>query len=226
VYSFSNCSTGNKKMLVHLFDHITFSLTKPERKEINQLIEAQYHLPFSYPDVGATRDMHPDETEFLSSPYRINHHRVRLGCGEDAYLRAKEALRKWAMFRLKWVEFCWPDVTLKPGINIAILGQVKQVWFLNVSRIVYCLDEDGPKSRFGFGTGTLPGHVVRGEERFVVEWDRKDGGVWYELLSFSQESHPIVAVSGNLHAAQKRFAQESGGAMVRFMREGKILPWA
>jgi uncharacterized protein (UPF0548 family) len=213
-------------MLIHLFDRIACSITKPQRAEINQLIDAQDHLPFSYPDVGSTRDMHPDKTEFLSKQYRINHHRVRLGCGEEAYIRAKEAFQQWAMFRLEWVQFCWPETPLEPGANIAILGRVKRVWFLNVSRVVYCLDEQGPISRFGFGTGTLPGHVVRGEERFVVEWDQKDGGVWYELLSFSQESHPIINVSGELHAAQRRFARESGGAMIRFMRQGDIMPWA
>ncbi len=193
---------------------------------ITRFIKPQQHLPISYPDVGYTRDMHPDETEFLSKRYRINHHRVRLGHGEEAYLRAKEAFRQWAMFSLQWVEFCWPETTLEPGNNIAILGQVKQVWFLNVSRLVYCIDEDGPVARFGVGAGTLPGHVVCGEERFIIEWDKHEGGVWYELLSFSHESHPIVSFSGDLHAAQKRFARESGGAMVKFMRSGKIMPWA
>lgn len=186
----------------------------------------QLHLPFSYPEVGMTRDLHPDETEFLDKQYRINHHRVRLGCGEDAYLRAKEAFRKWVMFRLDWVELCWPESPQEPGANIAILGRVKKVWLLNVSRVVYCLDEEGPVTRFGFGAGTLPGHAGCGEERFIIEWDRSEGGVWYEILSFSHESHPIVSASGELHAAQRRFARESGGAMVRFMRQGHILPWA
>jgi uncharacterized protein (UPF0548 family) len=214
-------------MLIQLFDRITLSIAKPQRQEIAKLIEAQRLLPFSYPDVGATRNLHPDETEFLEKQYHINHHRVRLGCGEECYLRAKEAFRKWVMFRLKWVEFCWPEIELEPGANIAILGQVKQVWFLNVSRVVYSLDEEEANiSRFGFGAGTLPGHVVRGEERFIIEWDKKEGGVWYELLSFSQESHPIVGLAGELHGAQKRFAQESGGAMIRYMRQGGILPWA
>jgi uncharacterized protein (UPF0548 family) len=213
-------------MLIHLFDRINFSIAKPQRKDIKRLIEAQNGLPFSYPDVGSTKHLHPDETEFLSNRYRINHHRVRLGYGEEAFLRAKEAFRQWAMFRLKWVEFCSPEATLEPGTSVAILGQVKQVWFLNVSRLVYSIDEDGPITRFGFGAGTLPGHVVCGEERFVLEWDKKEGGVWYELLSFSHESHPIINVGGELHSAQKRFARESGGAMVKFMRQGKILPWA
>ena len=214
-------------MLVNLFDRITFSITKPQRNEINRLITAQGSLPYSYPEIGASRDLHPDTMEFSHLPYRINHHRVRLGCGEDAFLRAREAMENWVMFRLNWIEFCWPETPLQAGANIAILGRVKQVWFFNVSRIVYRIDEeDGHITRFGFGAGTLPGHVVRGEERFMVEWDQKEGGVWYELLSFSQESHPIVTVSGGLHAAQKRFAGESGGAMINFMRQGDIMPWA
>ncbi len=130
------------------------------------------------------------------------------------------------MFRLDWIQLCWPETVLASGADVAILGHVKKVWFLNVSRIVYILDEEGPLTRFGFGAGTLPGHAVRGEERFLVEWDREEGGVWYEILSFSKESHPIVGVVGELRAAQRRFARESGGTMIRFMRQGHIQPWA
>ena len=213
-------------MLIQLFDKISFSIDKPKREDIDKLIESQQSLAFSYPEVGSSRDLHPDETEFLNKKYRINHHRVRLGCGEAAYARAKVAFQMWAMFRLDWVQFCWEQSPMEPGVNIAVLGCLKRVWFLNVSRIVYCVDEPGPVARFGFGTGTLPGHAVCGEERFIIEWDQKEGSVWYEMLSFSQESHPIVKISGELHAAQKKFMRESGGAMIRFMREGQILPWA
>ena len=46
-------------MLLNLFDQIVFSLTKPGREEINQLIAVQNKLPFSYAEVGASRELLP-----------------------------------------------------------------------------------------------------------------------------------------------------------------------
>src|SRR5262245_46391050 len=43
-----------------------------------------------------------------------------------------------------------------------------------------------PVNRHGFASGTLPAHAESGEERFIVEWDRADGGVWYDILAFSR----------------------------------------
>ncbi len=47
-------------------------------------------------------------------------------------------------------------------------------------------------SRFGFAYGTLPGHVESGEERFLVEWDRGDDAVWYDILAFSRPNHVLT----------------------------------
>lgn len=44
---------------------------------------------------------------------------------------------------------------------------------------------DGTKKKFGFAYGTLPIHVERGEERFLIEWNLKTNEVFYEILSFS-----------------------------------------
>jgi uncharacterized protein (UPF0548 family) len=43
-----------------------------------------------------------------------------------------------------------------------------------------------PVKRHGFAYGTLPGHAESGEEWFLVEWDRTDGGVCYDILAFSR----------------------------------------
>ncbi len=33
--------------------------------------------------------------------------------------------------------------------------------------------------RYAFAHGCLNGHLLAGEERFCVEWDRSDGSVWW-----------------------------------------------
>src|SRR6185436_6673895 len=68
--------------------------------------------------------------------------------------------------------------------------------------------------RFGFAYGTLPDHIERGEERFLIEWDRKDDSVWYDILAFSQPRHPLVRLGAPVaRLMQKRFARDSISAM-------------
>ena len=50
-----------------------------------------------------------------------------------------------------------------------------------LGRIVRMIDAHGVVEEFGFAYGTLPGHVLSGEERFEVRWDRRGGSVWYDL---------------------------------------------
>ena len=78
------------------------------------------------------------------------------------------------------------------------------------------MDEEGPVTRFGFANGTLPGHAGVGEERFLVEWDRATGEVWYDILAFSRPQR-FLARSGYRYMrwVQKRFGRESAAAMRR-----------
>ena len=83
-------------------------------------------------------------------------------------------------------------------------------------RIVHVVRETGPVARFGFAYGTLPDHAGTGEERFLVEWDRASGEVWYDILAFSRPRW-LVARLGYpcMRRLQKRFGRESAAAMVR-----------
>jgi uncharacterized protein (UPF0548 family) len=88
------------------------------------------------------------------------------------------------------------------------------VWWLNACRIVYAVDEMGPVCRFGFAYGTLPGHAESGEERFLVEWDRADDDVWYDIIAFSRPNHLLARLGYPLtRRTQKRFARDSAAAM-------------
>lgn len=82
-------------------------------------------------------------------------------------------------------------------------------------RVVYVVDEPGSVSRHGFAYGTLPDHAGTGEERFLVEWDRVTGEVWYDILAFSRP-HFVLTRLGYpyLRRLQKRFGKESAAAML------------
>ena len=65
------------------------------------------------------------------------------------------------------------------------------------------------------GYGTLPEHSESGEELFAVEW-REDDSVWYDLLAFSRERHPLAKMAYPLaRDLQRRFRRDSGAAMQR-----------
>lgn len=79
--------------------------------------------------------------------------------------------------------------------------------------------------RFGFAYGTLPDHAGSGEERFVVEWDPEDGGVWYDILAFSRPQHVLARLGYPVvRLTQNRFGRESAAAMCRAVRAVATAP--
>ena len=94
--------------------------------------------------------------------------RIKLGNGEQVFRFAKAALQRWEQFRLGWVEAWSSDTPIQSGEVVAVMGHAIGLWWLNSCRIVYIVDESGSIGRFGFGYGTLPGHVESGEERFLI----------------------------------------------------------
>ena len=60
------------------------------------------------------------------------------------------------------------------------------------------------------------GHAERGEERFLVEHDRRSGAVSYSVLAFSRPSHPLAWLGYPFaRLLQRRFARDSREAMRR-----------
>jgi uncharacterized protein (UPF0548 family) len=103
---------------------------------------------------------------------------------------------------------------------VAIIARNLGLWWLNACRIVYVVDEGEPIRRYGYACGTLPAHAGEGEERFLVEWDRASGEVWYDILAFSRP-HGLLARLGHpyMRRVQKRFGRESAAAMLRAVGE-------
>jgi uncharacterized protein (UPF0548 family) len=126
------------------------------------------------------------------------------------YERAVEALRQWRQFDLGWVTVVPRGVKLEKGATVAVKTRTGGLWSLSAARVVYMIDEGEPIRRFGFAYGTLPDHVERGEERFLIEWNSSDDSVWYDILAFSEPRHPLVRLgSPYARMLQKRFARDS-----------------
>lgn len=169
----------------------------------------QSQLPFTYAAVGATAETPP-------VGYIVDRTRIKLGSGEAVFRLAIAALRGWEQFRLGWVE-AWPKETpIQTGEVVGVMGRAFGRWWVNACRIVYVVDETGTISKFGFAYGTLPGHVESGEERFLIEWDQRDDGVWYDILAFSRPRHPLIRLAYPIvRRFQKRFGRDSAAAMFR-----------
>ena len=79
---------------------------------------------------------------------------------------------------------------------------------------------DGVKDRFSFAHGCLGGHLLSGEESFILE-RRSDDSVWYGVRTFSRPAHPLALASYPIvRALQRRFARDSTRAMAEGMAEG------
>ncbi len=184
-------------------------LRRPTAATIRAFLAAQARLDLTYSAVGGT---------FTTPPagYVVDHTRIKLGVGENVFVAAREALERWQQFRLGWLETLPVGTPIKEGQVVAILTCSLGLWWLNACRIVAVVDEDGPVKRFGFAYGTLPGHVGSGEERFLVEWDRQGGSVWFDILAFSRPRHVLARLAYPwVRRVQKRFGRESAAAMRR-----------
>lgn len=184
-----------------------FLFREPSEYEIRCFISDQGERPFSYRDVGATRENIPDG-------YVVDRYRVRLGEGEQTFERAVAALRSWRMFDLGWVRLFPVDAPIEVGSTVAVLARHHGFRSLNAARIVYLVEDSGSVQRRGFAYGTLPGHAAKGEERFTVEWDRETGAVHYAVLAMSRPNHPLAWLGYPLvRLLQRRFARDSRSAM-------------
>lgn len=184
---------------------------QPSEAVVRKFIASQQDLPFSYAQVGATKNQPRD----VPGGYAVDHNRIKLGAGGETYRRAGAALRSWHQFELGWVTIVPPGKPLQAGTTVAVRAKVFGFWTLNAARIVYVIDErEADKARFGFAYGTLPDHVERGEERFTVEWCADDS-VWYDIYAFSRPKHPLARLAFPItRRLQQRFVRDSLAVML------------
>jgi uncharacterized protein (UPF0548 family) len=185
-----------------------FLCCKPPESDLRQFVSSLSQSNFSYSHVGATAASIP-------LGYVVDHNRVQIGLGANAWKRGMDAVTSWEMFNTGWTDLCWPDAPIRVGTNVAVLIRHYGFYSLNGARIVYLIDEDGPVKRFGFAYGTLLEHAESGEERFLVEWNQREDSVWYDLLAFSKPAQLLSRMGFPLaRALQRRFAEDSKARMV------------
>jgi uncharacterized protein (UPF0548 family) len=187
-------------------------LRKPSEKQIADFISAQKNKPFSYNPIGITNQL-------PASGYNIDHNQIRLGSGPESFRAAQVAIRQWKMFDLGWVCLYRSDAAIEIGSTVAVLVRHLGFWSLNACRIVYVVEQDDARRRYGFAYGTLLDHAERGEERFLVEWNKEDDSVWYDILAVSKPGPMAMLGYAYTRRLQKRFARDSKEAMKKAAAE-------
>jgi uncharacterized protein (UPF0548 family) len=187
---------------------------RPTAEVIRAFLAAQAREPLTYTAVGATAGEAP-------AGYVVDQTRVLLGEGQAVHARARQALEHWEQMRLGWVEALPADAPIREGEPVAVVARLFGLWWLSACRIVRVLDEDGGRLRYGYAYGTLPDHAGSGEERFLVEWDRASGAVWYEIRAFSKPRWRVARLGyPYMRRLQARFGRDSVAAMKRAVRDG------
>jgi uncharacterized protein (UPF0548 family) len=142
------------------------------RTTLEQLTDA----PFTYPEVGATRDGD------LPAGYDHVERAHVVGSGRADFDRAAAAVFRWTAQRGAGLRIHASGPASTPGTVVLMTAGLTRLGLDIPCRVVWVVDEP---DRRGFGYGTLPGHPASGEESFVVSL-RPDGEVVYELRAFSR----------------------------------------
>jgi uncharacterized protein (UPF0548 family) len=180
------------------------SLRLPTARQVNDFLKKEDQLLYTYAPLGATKQ------EAAMPKFDNDFQRVVIGSGPEAWALAKEKMRDWQMFPKAWTIILPQRAPLREGQTVAMYARAFGFWWRNSCRIVYTLDEP---TRFGFAYGTLPGHLERGEELFLLELDA-DGQVWYTIRAFSRPRHWLARVGYPLmRRFQARFRRDSAAQM-------------
>ncbi|WP_254507783.1 DUF1990 family protein [Anatilimnocola floriformis] len=190
---------------------------KPSATEIASTLKRLHTAPLSYDFAGLSHNIPAPQTP---AGFVLDQRREIIGQGDEAWQRAKQAIREWIMFANGWTALHAPEGPPRVGNVVGMLMWIGGFWWLNPSRVLYEIDEESPMlKRFGFGYGTLAEHAECGEERFLVE-QNQSGEVFYDLAAFSRPRHPLVRLCSPLaRLIQLRFGRDSMQAMRRFVAE-------
>lgn len=188
---------------------------RPSSARLSALVHAHADAALTYDAVGGTREGAPGSPlgprGALAGGWSTDAQRRVIGHGPGAFHAAVGALRSWSQFDLSWV---WPlrtDVPIAEGQLFAFLARALGIWSINVCRVVYVVDEQSDeRARFGFAYGTLGPHSVQGEERFLIEWDRRTDEVSFEIRKFSRPSSALLRALGPITRwIQARFTRDA-----------------
>ena len=120
------------------------------------------------------------------------------------------------MFDIHWLRIFPSNAEIQKDRLVAVVPEHLGFHSVNLCRIVYVTESEGPTISYRFAYGTLPQHAAMGEERFSVVWDKRTDSVCYEILAFSKPNSVLARIGYPLtRMMQRRFSEASLKAMAR-----------
>jgi uncharacterized protein (UPF0548 family) len=171
------------------------------RATLDQLADA----PFSYPEVGATRDGE------LPAGYDHLERTAVVGTGRATFERAARAVFDWRAQRGAGLRVRASGPASSPGTVVLMTAGLHRVGLDIPCRVVWVVDEP---DRRGFAYGSLPGHPESGEESFVVSL-RPCNDVVYQLRAFSKLATPLSRLGGPVSHRLQSLALDRYVAAIR-----------
>ncbi|WBU38936.1 DUF1990 family protein [Homoserinibacter sp. YIM 151385] len=173
--------------------------------------------PLPYPRAGATRD-----AEILSDPprgFRARERRAAIGSGEAHWELARRQVLSWGVKELAGFGVLTDsrvDGRVSPGDPAELRYPVLGMTLREPVQVVWVEDA---RRRAGFGYGTMPGHPLRGEEAFLLEWG-EDDVVRLTVRSFSRPAGLWRLLALPLRLAQRGMTRRYLRRLARSMRDG------
>ncbi|MEV0333617.1 DUF1990 domain-containing protein [Nocardia sp. NPDC050717] len=152
-------------------------------------------VPFTYPDVGATR------TSFPAGYQQLRHRRL-IGHGRDLFEQAAAHIFDFGMQKGVGIFQHADTETAEAGTALTVRLGIGPIGITAPCRVVYVLHEP---NRRGFAYGTLPGHPEIGEELFAVEYDPAEDDVYGLVTAFSRPGAWYTRLGGPIARAVQRW---------------------
>jgi len=182
-----------------------FSLVRPSEEDIERFLSGSRRLALSYQPVGLATSG--------ALGFDVDEETTGLGRGEAVFERARQALTRWAHFRLGWVDIFPRHAPIVPETDVAVLIYHLGFWSLNGCRVVYPIGGTS-QTEFGFAYGTLTNHAEAGEELFKVVFDPASGDVTYVIRAVSKTRSPLARIGYPVvRSLQSRFREDSARMM-------------
>jgi uncharacterized protein (UPF0548 family) len=147
--------------------------------------------PFTYPEVGATRD---DE---LPPGYVHGRRTAAVGHGEADFERAVAAVFDWRMQKSVGLRVRASGPPSQPGTVVVLTAGFRRFGYDIPCRVVWARTDGDAQ---GFAYGSLPGHPESGEESFVVTLG-PGGDVVFTTRVFSRLASPLARFGGPISRA-------------------------
>lgn len=174
-------------------------LRKYDNEKLEKLIENKNKIQLSYEDIGlAKRQQSPPN-------YHTNSYSTKIGQGRKVYEHAQQIITDLDHLQFNWISCHTSTDKLGLGTFISIQSRLLGLRGLAISQIIEIIDrEDSNTIEYGYVMGTTHYHIVRGEEAFIIKYEKDTGIVTYTIYSYSKTNGLLVTLASPLIRNKQR----------------------